>query len=254
MFWIDKSELINMDVFKQLPNELQHKILLHFKNPICDILMKYWREQMFFQRQDLLVDLNRYNYFRKNRKPIWDKCKEDGITLLFDFEESGETADWTYAQCLENGWWKQCNERNKGKKLRLALFNTLESGFWSYHGDINNPEAIQDTVYDPLETKRDIERDFDVRVRGDRGHPSYSHEEWTRRCGEDGSISLSQRRYLRAPRCKDGTWDNGKALSKITAMRVKNKKSHLRRTWCRWRGGGQDANEHHSYYELCYHQ
>ena len=244
-----------MDVYKQLPIELQHKVLLYFKNPICDILLKHWQHQMFFQRIDLLVDLNRYNYFRVKRKPFWDKLSNgDGKIILFDFGEQDETDDWTYKECLQKGWWKMCPERNNGVRLRLALFNTLESHFWSYHGDCDNPETLHHTIYDPLETKKDIEKDFHMRIVDDKGHPSYSYEEWAKRCGKGGSISLFTRRRLKVPRRIDGTWDSQKARLKIEMMRAKNQKSHIRRTWSRWRGGGDEANLHCSYYELCYHQ
>ena len=245
-----------MDVFAKVPTALQHKILLHFKNPECDHLMKHWRERLRYQRQDLLVDLNRYNYFRAKRKPHWDAFRDEHKRIiLFDFSDRAPgTGDYTYQQCLENGWWKECSERNNGIRLRMALFNMLEAGFWTYHGDCENPEAIHHTIYDPLETKRDIERDFDMRIRSDPGHPTYSHEEWAKRCGKDGSLPLSSRKRCKAPRLPNGTWDYQKAQTKITLMQAKQQKTLVRRTWCRWRSGSSDPNQPQSYYELCYPQ
>jgi hypothetical protein len=245
-----------MEVFPKLPTALQHKILLHLKNPECDHLMRHWHNEMRFQRRDLLVDLNRYNYFRSKRKPHWDAFRDEHKRIiLLDFSDGAPgTSDYTYKQCLQNGWWKECSERDNGTKLRLALFNMLEACFWTYHGDCDSPEAIHDTIYDPLETKRDIERDFNMRIIGDQGHPTYSHEEWAKRCAENGSMPFSTRKKYKAPRTMDGVWDYQKAHSKIVLMREKRQKTLVRRTWCRWRTETDDPNQHQSYYELCYPQ
>ena len=238
-----------MEVFSQLPSALRHKILHYFKNPECDHLLNYWRELQKYQRQDLLVSLNRYNYFRFHRKKYWDKFKENGRTIIFEFGNRDD--DDTYLSYLNKGWWKPCDERYNGMKLRMALFNTLDDRFWTYHGDCGNPAILADTIFDPNENKRDIENDFNVAIPNDRGHPPEHYDTWRKRGGEGGALLLKHRRKLRVPRTNSGNWHRAKALIKIKTMREKQHKTLMRRTWCRWYSN-QDPNHHCAYYEINY--
>ena len=134
----------------------------------------------------------------------------------------------------------------------MELFNMLDGNWWGYHGDIDNPSAIKYTIYDRLETKRDIERDFEVSIRKDRGHPSFTFEEWSKRCGEDGDLPTTQRKRLKAPRKEGGKWDHAKAADNIKKMNEKKGRLLISRQWSRWRVEGDEAKATYAYWELQY--
>ena len=241
-----------MDIYQKLPMALRLKILNHLRNPECDYLDAYWKGLEHFKRQDLLASLNRYNYFRKHRKPHWDDCLDQatGYCHVFDFTQ--EYSKDLYLENLRRGHWLPRSERLRGMKLRMELFNMLEGNWWAYHGDIDNPSAIDHTVYDNKATRRDIEHDFEVRVHADRGHPISPFEEWTKRCGKDGTIPFAKRRRLKAPRKEGGEWDHVKAADNITKMNEKRGKLFIQRQWSRWRVEGDEAKATYTYWELQY--
>ena len=88
-----------MQTYQNLPTELRLKVLNHLRNPECDHMDSYWKGLEYFKRQDLLASLNRYNYFRKHRKPHWDDCRdrETGYSHAFDFSD-----DYSKELYLEN--------------------------------------------------------------------------------------------------------------------------------------------------------
>jgi hypothetical protein len=243
-----------MDTYQKLPTALRLKVLNHFRNPECDHLDIYWKSLQHFKRQDLLASLNRYNYFHKHRKPLWDKIlDEDNVTgIAFDFATDYSNED--YLNALQNGQWFPRGERLKGAKLRVTLFNMLEGAWWGYHGDIDTPVAIEHTIYDSLETKRDIERDFNVSIPNDRGHPPLHFDEWTKCCGENGHLPVTKRKYFKAPRSKNGRWNSKKAAVNIKKIKKNDNGAVMliKRTWSRWRVDGAEAKKNYSYWELRY--
>ena len=237
-----------MDVFPKLPTVLQHKILLHLKNPECHYLMKYWRAQIASKRENLLVSLNRYNYFRFHRKKYWDDYKDDdGTSILFNFHQENDE----YLQLLKLGIWKPCDEREHGILLRTALFNILEKTFWCYHGDCAFPWTLKNTIYDSLEDKRTVEQAFQVTIPGDKGLPPYSYEEWCNRGSESGNSLFMHRRKVRAPRDASGKWDHKTALKKIIQMQATVTKRLISRKWDRW-NNKKYKNTVFPYFELNY--
>ena len=148
------------------------------------------------------------------------------------------------------GHWLPRAERFNGMKLRIELFNMLDGNWWGYHGDIDTPAAIEHTIYDRIETRRDIERDFGVRIRKDRGHPSHTFKEWTKRCGECGSLPVAKRKRLKAPRAENGRWNSEEAAENIKKMNKERGRLLIPRRWSRWRGLSQGCT--YSYWELQY--
>lgn len=241
-----------MQAYQKLPMELRLKVLNHLRNPECDHMDSYWKGLEYFKRQDLLASLNRYNYFRKHRKPHWDDCRdhETGYSHALDF--SDDYSKELYLENLRRGHWLPRGERLNGMKLRMELFNMLDGQWWAYHGDIDNPAAIKNTIYDRLETKRDIERDFDVNVREDRGHPAFTFEEWSKRCGEGGALPTTQRKRLKAPRKEGGEWNHTKASDNIKKRMEARMRLLMPRQWSRWRVEGDEAKATYAYWELQY--
>ena len=239
-----------METYQKLPTELRLKVLNHLRNPECDHLDAYWKSLQYFKRQDLLASLNRYNYFRKHRKLHWDNCldRETGQRHAFDFSE--DYSKELYLESLGEGHWLPRAERFNGMKLRIELFNMLDGNWWGYHGDIDTPAAIEHTIYDRIETRRDIERDFGVRIRKDRGHPSHTFKEWTKRCGECGSLPVAKRKRLKAPRAENGRWNSEEAAENIKKMNKERGRLLIPRRWSRWRGLSQGCT--YSYWELQY--
>jgi len=238
-----------MEIFKHLPTALQLKVLNHMKNPVCDHLLAHWRKKEYFKRRDLLVSLNRYNYFVKHRKRFWDRClDDDGLTIAFDFTPD---EDLNYKEFLNAGKWLPSGESLQGMRLRTTLFNVLEEEWWQYHGTAANPRLLALTIYDPLQTKRIIEAEFDTTVRGDTiGHPTFSFDEWTKRCGEGAELSIKHRRKLKAPRlASTRTWNFIIAQKNIERKAEENQRLLLKRTWGRWRRKCVDGNVH-EYFEI----
>ena len=243
-----------MQAYKRLPLELRLKVLNHLRNPECDLVDAYWKGLEYFKRKDLLASLNRYNYFRKHRKPHWDDCwdRETGYSHAFDF--SNDYSKELYLEYLRKGHWLPRSERLNGMKLRVDLFNMLDGNWWGYHGDIDNPEAIKHTIYDRLETKRDIERDFDVNISKDHGHPPFEFEKWSKCCAEGGGLPPTQRKRLKAPRKEGGGWDHTKAADNIKKMNEQQERLLIPRQWSRWRVEGDEAKATYQYWELQYPQ
>ncbi len=236
-----------MEIYASMPSALRHKTLLYLKNPETDILLAHWREQERPMREDLLVSLNRYNYFRKYRKPIWDTTRgADGKLILFNFDKPiaiSLTNKQLYLKYLENGWLLPSGER--GFKLRMALFNELDNEFWLYHGRCSNPEVLEHTEYDPLYNKKEIETDFEIQVE-DVPHQCASYDEWLKRCAEGGELPIYLRRFVKAPRTKEGKWNQKKASKKIMKMALPQWKRH---EWSRWCYSLDDPNKSIRYVE-----
>ena len=238
-----------MEIYARLPSgtHLRHKILLYLQNPETEHLLNHWRKKYYHARRDIIVSLNRYWWFYHNRRNIWDSacCIHDAgnkcihLVLEFSHENEGYTKDM-YLEFLQEGWWYPCTE--KSLDLRMELFNMLEEEWWKYHGDCSNPWILQDTRYNPIADKNLIEKNFDVEIPDDKGHPTASYDEWLKRtiCGE---VPIYRRRKVRVPRLPDGRWDSKKRSTKSKL---------IRRTWSRWDQTIPEANFLYSYYVARY--
>ena len=238
-----------MEIYARLPSGtgIRHKILLYLQNPETEHLLKHWRKKYFHERRDIIVSLNRYWWFFKNRMGAWDDaCRiqddyKNTVHLFLEFSHENEGyADDMYLEFLEEGWWYPCKE--KSYKLRIELFNMLEEEWWKYHGDCSNPWILDGTRYNPIADKVLIESNFDIEVPGDKGHPTASYDEWLKRtiCGE---VPIHRRRKIRVPRLSNGKWDREMAKKTVPQSKL------IRRTWCRWDQTIPEANFLYSFYE-----
>ena len=189
-----------MDIFKKIMPCLRHKILLYFQNPESILVFKeHFCSNTRRLKKHLLVSLNRYNYFRHKRLPIWNRLCEEGGPIVFDFERG---------------------DSQRILALRMDLFNILDSNFISIH---NNP-SINLQTYNSWETRAQIEEDYDVNIPLDMGHPPGSVLKWAKSCYAHGTLPYHKRRKVRAPRNSMGNWDieKGTKISKNSHLKILN--------------------------------
>jgi hypothetical protein len=245
-----------MEIYKEVPACLRHKIIQYLRNPEADIVWPRICRETSEQFTRVLVTLNRYNYFRKYRKPHWDRLVDDkGKIILFDFYIFQppliplgyiKSRKETYLDFLEKR--ELCGRHERGTKLRVDLFNELNKTYERFNGQIIYPPThLYNTSYHALDDKKCIETQFNIRIPDDEGHPSISFEEWRHHCWLNGSLPHYCRRKVRAPRNLIGKWNSIKGqknclvnkmkykrriVSHICEYRVKNKL--IPYTWLEW--------------------